>query len=121
MLRVRIGILLFLLWWLPFYLLSPAIAELLGMGDDAEARRVITVWIVCIQTLLGVTGAYLAGKELFATLGNVRRRRLLPLAWRIVWSGDTRIADDDLKEPKAEAAATAGRPLTAGQDGEDRA
>lgn len=98
-LRVRIGILLFLLWWLPFYLLAPAIADVLGVGDDPAARREITIWIVCIQTLLGVVGAYLAGRELVATLGRVRRRRLLAVAWRIVWSGDTRIADEDLKQP----------------------
>jgi len=115
-LRVRIGIVLFLLWWLPFYLLSPAIADLLGMGDDPEARRQITLWIVCMQTVLGLVGAYLAGRELFATLGKMRRRRLLPVAWQIVWSGDTDIAADHLRQPKAEATAGARAPGSAGKD-----
>lgn len=115
-LRVRIGIVLFLLWWLPFYLLSPAIAEWLGMGDDADARRQITIWIVCIQTLLGVAGAYLAGRELFATLGKVRRRRLLPVAWQIVWSGKTDVAADDLRQPEAEVTAAASGPAQGDKD-----
>ena len=110
--RVRIGVLLFLLWWLPFYLLAPAIADLLGKGDDAQARRAITIGIVCIQTVLGLLGAYLAGRELFATLGKVRRRRLLPTAWRIVWSGATDIPQEDLKPPKAES--STGPPATGG-------
>ena len=108
--RVRIGILLFILWWLPFYLLAPAIAGLLGQGDDAQARRAITISIVCIQTVLGLIGAYLAGRELFATLAKVRRPRLLPVAWRIVWSGDTHVDDRDLKKPEPEVARAGDAP-----------
>ena len=98
--RVRIGILLFLLWWLPIYLLTPVLAGLLGKADDASARHAITVWLVCIQTVIGLVGVYLAGRELFSTLGKVRRRRLVPVAWHIVRRGDTRIADEDLKQPR---------------------
>ena len=115
-LRVRIGILLFLLWWLPFYLLAPAIADLLGKGDDAQVRREITIWIVCIQTVIGLLGVYLSGKGLFATLAKVRRRRVLPVAWRIVWSGDSQVPDDDLKEPKAEATTAASSSVPGGKD-----
>ena len=109
-LRVRIGVLLFLLWWLPVYLLAPAIADLLGSSNDAHLLRQVTIWLVCIQTVIGLVGLYLAGKQLFATLGKVRRRRVLPLAWRIVWTGDTRIADSDLRSPK-----TGGRAGRSGQ------
>ena len=102
-LRVRIGILLFLLWWLPVYLLAPAIANLIGTNSDANLVREVTIWLICIQTVIGLIGLYLAGKELFATLGKVRRRRVLAVAWHIVRTGDTHVADSDLRPPKAEA------------------
>ena len=105
--RVRVGIVLFLLFWLPVYLLAPAIAALLGKEDDVHARRVITIVLVCVQTVLGLLGVSLAGRELFSTLGKVRRRRLVPVACRIVWSGDTRVADVDLRSPKGQVAAGA--------------
>jgi hypothetical protein len=100
-LRVRIGILLFLLWWLPVYLLAPAIADLIGTSSDAHLVRTVTIWLVCIQTVIGLIGLYLAGTQLFATLGKVRRRRVLAVAWHIVWTGDTQIDGADLKPPKA--------------------
>ena len=119
-LRVRIGIALIVLWWLPVYLLGPAIAELLGHGDDAQVRREITIWIICIQTVIGVLGVYLAGKELFGTLNKVRRRRLLPVAWRIVRSGDTSVADGELKKPVPAERADIPRPRDQVQDAERR-
>jgi len=95
--RVRIGIALVVLWWLPFYLLGPALADLVGKGDDPTARRTATLLIVVVQTGIGLLGVFLAGRELVATLGKVRRRRMLPVAWRIVWSGNTDVAATDLK------------------------
>lgn len=100
-LRVRIGILLFLLWWLPVYVLAPAIADLIGSSSDAHLVRTVAIWLVCIQTVIGLIGLYLAGTQLFRTLGRVRRRRVLVVAWHIVWTGDPRIDDADLKPPKA--------------------
>jgi hypothetical protein len=115
-LRVRIGILLFLLWWLPVYLLAPAIADLIGTSSDAHLVRTVTIWLVCIQTVIGLIGLYLAGTQLFATLGKVRRRRVLVVAWHIVWTGDTRIDDGDLKPPKAGEQNTATRAGSAEPD-----
>src|SRR6478609_6386250 len=83
-LRVRIGILLFLLWWLPVYVLAPAIADLIGSSSDAHLVRTVAIWLVCIQTVIGLIGLYLAGTQLFRTLGRVRRRRVLVVAWHIV-------------------------------------
>lgn len=118
--RTRVGIVLFLLWWLPVYLLAPAVADLLGKGSDAQARHVITIWLVVIQTALGVLGLYLAGRELFSALGRVRRRRVLPVAWRIVWSGDTAIPDEDLKKRKERKERKAGAPASGSGDGDGR-
>jgi hypothetical protein len=110
--RARIGILLFLLWWLPVYLLAPAIADLIGTSSDAHLVRTVAIWLVCIQTVIGLIGLYLAGTQLFATLGKVRRRRVLAVAWHIVWTGDTDIPDSDLRPPKAEAEAEADKTGT---------
>ena len=96
--RVRIGVALVVLWWLPFYLLGPALADLVGKGDDPSARRAATLLIVVVQTGIGLLGGFLAGRELVATLGKVRRRRMLPVAWRIVWSGNTDVRATDLKD-----------------------
>ena len=102
-LRVRIGILLFLLWWLPVYVLAPAIADLIGSEQRCPPRAHGGHLAGLHPDGHRPDRSYLAGTQLFRTLGRVRRRRVLAAAWHIVWTGDTRIDDADLKPPKAGA------------------
>lgn len=98
--RVRLGIALFVLWWLPVYLAVPAVVELFGEANNAHARRLIAIGIVTLQTIAGLAGLYLLGKELAVKLRTVRLRRMPVIVWRIVKSGQTTIDPQDLKQPK---------------------
>jgi hypothetical protein len=83
-LRLRIGILLFVLFWLPAYLLAPAIAAVLG--DESAIVR-ITVAIMAIQTVLGLLGFWMAGTQVIKLLKHTPRKKLPKTVWHLFWSG----------------------------------
>ena len=83
-LRLRVGIVLFALFWLPAYLLAPAIGAFLGKESQVAQ---ITIFIMCIQCAIGLLGALIAGKEVVGLLKKVPRKKIPKTVWHLFWSG----------------------------------
>ncbi len=80
--RLRLGVVLIGIFWIPIWLLAPVVARLLG-----ESVSSVTITIALIQTALGVLGVLLAGRP---TLNLVRRtswRAVPKKIWHVVWTG----------------------------------
>lgn len=77
-----------LLWFLPFWLLSPYIASLISPDDEASLTGVITVIIMAVQTVIGLFGAYLAGRETAGVIRNTPRKQVFKTVWRIFRYGN---------------------------------
>lgn len=85
--RLRLGIILFLLFWLPAYLLAPVIA--VAFGDQSEVVQ-LTIFIMIIQTVIGLAGFFVAGKEVVQLLKGTPRKKILKTVWHVFWSGSTK-------------------------------
>jgi hypothetical protein len=91
--RLRIGILLFVLWWLPVYLAVPAVAAALGDTGNAEAVKRIAIVIIGAQSIIGLAGVILMGKEFALMLKRVKYRKMPGTIWRILWTGRAEIPE----------------------------
>lgn len=88
-LRLRIGVIMLLLWFLPFWLLSPYIASLINPSNEESLTAVVTVVIMTVQTIIGLFGAYLAGKETAGIIRNTPRKQVLKTVWSIFRYGNS--------------------------------
>lgn len=84
--RLRVGVVLLLLWLLPFWLLAPQIAKAINPGDVQLAAEITTA-ILVVQTILGLAGMYVAGTEVKQLVKTTPKKQLLRVIWRILWSG----------------------------------
>ncbi|MET0788386.1 MAG: hypothetical protein ABWY33_04000 [Cellulomonas sp.] len=80
--RLRAGVFLILLWWIPVWLAAPVLAEALGL----EVENVAVVLVV-VQTVVGALGALVAGKQITRILRGVPRKQMLPTVWRVFRHG----------------------------------
>ncbi|MBI5871286.1 MAG: hypothetical protein HZB44_10115 [Actinobacteria bacterium] len=78
-----------LLWFLPFWLLSPYIASLINPSNEESLTAVVTVVIMTVQTIIGLFGAYLAGKETAGIIRNTPRKQVLKTVWSIFRYGNS--------------------------------
>ncbi len=85
--RMRLGVLLLLLWWLPFWLAAPYVAGLFGIQSDSGKHGVL-IAIIAVQTLLGAFGTFLTGKEIVKLVKKQPKKRLPKTIWHILRSGD---------------------------------
>lgn len=88
-LRLRIGVVMLLLWFLPFWLLSPYIASLIDPSKEESLTGVVTMIIMTTQTIIGLFGAFLAGKETAGIIRNTPRKRVFKTVWRIFRYGNS--------------------------------
>ncbi len=88
--RLRIGIVLLMLWMLPFWWFGPGIAEFLGINTP-KGVSTVTFIIVAIQTVIGIIGAVIAGKEVTGIVKGTKVRKMPKKVWRILRSGSTDI------------------------------
>lgn len=88
-LKLRIGIVFIILFWLPAWLLAPSIAELLGDANNAAARHTILVVILLVQTAFGIIGLLLVSREILSLLKKVPRKKIPKTMWRILKTGST--------------------------------
>jgi hypothetical protein len=80
--RLRLGIVLFLLWWLPIWLLAPFVAR---FSNNSVGH--ITVVIAIVQTVLGVLGLVMVGKQVAKLLRHTAMKKLPKVVWHLFWSG----------------------------------
>ena len=62
-LRLRLGVLLILLWLIPFWALASYIAHSLSVLSNPPSVATVTAAIVAVQTILGLLGFWVAGTE----------------------------------------------------------
>jgi uncharacterized membrane protein YeaQ/YmgE (transglycosylase-associated protein family) len=85
--RLRVGVFLLLIWFIPFWALAPWIAKNLGWSAHAGVQLGILMSIC--QTLIGIVGAFTAGKDATALVRETPFKKVPARAWRIIWTGNT--------------------------------
>jgi hypothetical protein len=80
--RLRLGVLFVALWWIPVWALAPVIA---GFWD-LDGRTVVIVMAV-IQTVIGLLGVLIAGRQDYRIMQGVPRKQLLPTVWGVLRRG----------------------------------
>ena len=80
--RLRVGVFLILLWWIPVWLAAPVIGEAFGL----EVKDV-AVALAVVQTVVGALGTLVAGKQITRILRGVPRKQMLPTVWRVLRHG----------------------------------
>jgi len=89
-LRLRVGVLLVLLWVLPFWALAPSIAHSLRGLSNPPSVAAVTTTIVLVQTLLGLIGLWVAGTQVKSIIKGTTKRQAVRTLWSILRHGDIR-------------------------------
>lgn len=97
--RLRLGVFLFIIWWIPIYLTIPFLDTVFDANSQKE-KHIIAILILTIQGIVGLVGLLLVGKQLALTLKRIKYKKLPITVWRLLWTGDTDINPDYLKSPK---------------------
>jgi hypothetical protein len=80
--RIRVGIILIVLFWLPIWLLAPIWARHVGI-TIAQATLIVGT----VQVILGIAGAIVLGRQSITIVHQTSRRKLPKVVWHIFWSG----------------------------------
>lgn len=84
-LRLRIGVVLIILWWIPFWLLAPYIASIGNPQDKANAVAIISAIIIIIQTIIGFLGFIVAGSQVKSIIkGNTLKKSLSQIFYMLI-------------------------------------
>lgn len=89
-LRLRLGVALILLWWIPFWALAPRIAHSLSGLSNPPSTAAVTTAIVVVQTILGLLGFWIAGTEVKAIIKGSTRKQALSTIWAVLIHGEVR-------------------------------
>ena len=81
-LRLRVGVVLIAIFWIPIWLLAPVVAHLLDQPVTS-----VTIVIALIQTVLGVVGVLLAGRPTLTLVRHTGWRAVPKTIWRVLWTG----------------------------------
>ncbi|MEI7674626.1 MAG: hypothetical protein WCI60_02725 [bacterium] len=85
--RIRIGVALIFLWWIPFWLVTGLIISTDDIQKAAHQRNVLIATIV-IQSILGIIGAFLVGKTMVSHMKHQKFRKFPKIAWQLFKSGN---------------------------------
>jgi hypothetical protein len=80
--RLRLGLLLIGLWWIPIWLLAPVVSHLVD-----QPVGTITIVIAIVQTIIGLIGALLAGRQAAKIVRHTGFRAVPRKIWRVLWTG----------------------------------
>jgi hypothetical protein len=80
--RMRIGVLFLFVWWAPIWALSPAIATSLDLKTST-----VTLVIVILQTIIGVLGIAVAGKEVSNIIKKTPKKQVPGKIWHVLIHG----------------------------------
>jgi len=84
--RLRLGLFFILIWWLPIWLLSPAVSDLLGVHSSKDRHEVL-LGLVIIQTIVGIVGFILASREVVRLIKQIPRRKVPGTLWYMIRTG----------------------------------
>lgn len=81
--RIRVGVSLVILSWIPIAQVVIAVGSLSGSGAD-KAR--LTIW--SIQVVIGLAGVAIAGKPTIDIVKRVGWKRAPKVVWGLLWRGE---------------------------------
>jgi hypothetical protein len=90
-LRLRVGVLLILLWLIPFWALAPHIAHSLGGLSNPPSVEAVTAAIVVVQTIVGLLGFWVAGTEVESIIRGSTTKHALGAIWSIFIHGKAHV------------------------------
>src|SRR4249919_27752 len=108
-LRLRVGVFLILLWIVPFWALAPFIANSLSGLSHPPSVAAVTTAIVIVQTILGLTGSWVAGTQVKSIIKGSTKRQALGAIWSILIHGEVR-GQGDVGKDLNEGDPAEGRP-----------
>ncbi|WP_155855988.1 hypothetical protein [Cellulomonas sp. URHD0024] len=80
--RLRIGIFLVFLWWIPVWLAAPVLADVFGLDSHD-----VLVWLIVVQTVVGLAGVLVVGRQIARIMKGIPARRMLPTVWHVLRHG----------------------------------
>lgn len=99
--RLRLGVALVLLWWLPLWALGPWIANSLRDIANPPSAAAVTTAIIVVQTIIGLLGFWIAGTQVKSIIRHSTKRQALRAAWTVLRHGRLPAAPDrDGESPK---------------------
>jgi hypothetical protein len=101
-LRLRVGVLLILLWIVPFWALAPYIANSLSGLSNPPSVAAVTTTILTVQTVLGLLGFWVAGAAVKSIIKGSTMRHALTAIWSMLIHGDIRGQSDAGDTPNEE-------------------
>src|SRR4051794_28473203 len=84
--RLRTGAVFLVIWFIPFWALAPWIAKNLGESVNAGVKLGLVMSIS--QTIIGLVGAGIAGRDATALVKGTPFKRVPKEAWHIIRTGD---------------------------------
>ena len=85
--RLRIGILLFAIFWLPLPVIVLGLAQDQNTGSTPHAASIAALLVGLVQTILGIIGFMVAGKETFKIVKNSTWKSLPGNVWAVLRHG----------------------------------
>ena len=80
--RLRLGVVMIGIFWIPIWLLAPVVAGLIN-----EPVGTVTLVIGIIQTIIGLLGALVAGRQAAAIVKHTKKRKVPGKIWHVIWTG----------------------------------
>ena len=90
--RLRAGVVLIFLWWIPFWALVPALCDALGVHSSTGQRR-ITIAVLLLQTVIGLAGLLITGKIIANIIKHTKRRKVPGVIVYMIWHGKLKPAE----------------------------
>jgi hypothetical protein len=80
--RLRLGAVLIGIWWIPIWLLAPLVAHFVNQPVGS-----LTLAIAIVQTIIGLIGVLIAGRQTAKIVRNTRFRAVPAKIWNVLWTG----------------------------------
>jgi hypothetical protein len=83
-----VAVALVLVWWAPFWLLGPLIADSLSGLSNPPSAAAVTTAIVVVQTIIGLIGFWLGGTEVTSIARRSTKKQALRAIWSVLLHGE---------------------------------
>jgi len=80
--RLRLGVVLIGIWWIPIWLLAPLVAHFLDQPAGS-----VTLAIAIVQTVIGLIGVLFAGRQALRIVRHTGIRAVPRKIWHVLWAG----------------------------------
>jgi hypothetical protein len=85
--RIRLGVVLMLLSWVPAPLVVHVIVDLMSSPPSASVQHTMTALAWICEVLIGLVGAWLAGAEALSVMRSVGWRQTPSAVWGVLVHG----------------------------------